>query len=129
MIVTNILNQMLRGMFYVLAAYYARGRFLSAVRQSAPSGTSHRGFVPRPGLRLLVTGSIHYTIKIASAVSRSRGANPRSFTLKSTGPNTAPGFTRVWHSNRLPHHPTPHPNQTAGDVPHHPLSLDGRGLG
>ena len=46
-----------------------------------------------------------------------------------TGPNTAPGFTRVWHSNRLPHHPTPHPNQTAGDVPHHPLSLDGRGLG
>ena len=58
-------------MFYVLAAYYARGRFLSAVRQSAPSGTSHRG-VPRPGLRLLVTGSIHYTIKIASAVSRRR---------------------------------------------------------
>ena len=22
-----------------------------------------------------------------------------------TGPNTAPGFLRVWHSNRLPHHP------------------------
>ena len=44
---------------------------MSAVRQSAPSGTSHRG-VPRPGLRLLVTGSIHYTIKIASAVSRRR---------------------------------------------------------
>ena len=56
-----------RGMFYVLAAYYARGRFLSAVRQSAPSGTSRRGF-ETPGLRLLVTGSIHYTIKIASAV-------------------------------------------------------------
>ena len=58
-------------MFYVLAAYYARGRFLSAVRQSAPSGTSHRGF-ETPGLRLLVTGSIHYTIKIASAVKRRR---------------------------------------------------------
>ena len=41
-IVTNALTR-LRGMFYVLAAYYARGRFLSAVRQSAPSGTSHRG--------------------------------------------------------------------------------------
>ena len=58
-------------MFYVLAAYYARGRFLSAVRQSAPSGTSRRGF-ETPGLRLLVTGSTHYTIKIASAVSRRR---------------------------------------------------------
>ena len=58
-------------MLYVLAAYYARGRFLSAVRQSAPSGTSRRGF-ETPGLRLLVTGSIHYTIKIASAVSRRR---------------------------------------------------------
>ena len=58
-------------MLQVLAACNARGRFLSAVRQSAPSGTSHRG-VPRPGLRLLVTGSIHYTIKIASAVSRRR---------------------------------------------------------
>ena len=58
-------------MFYVLAAYYARGRFLSAVRQSAPSGTSHRGF-ETPGLRLLVTGSIHYTIKIASAAPQQR---------------------------------------------------------
>ena len=58
-------------MFYVLAAYDARGKFLSAVRQSAPSGTSRRGF-ETPGLRLLVTGSIHYTIKIASAVSRRR---------------------------------------------------------
>ena len=58
-------------MFYVLAAYYARGRFLSAVRQSAPSGTSHRG-VPRPGLRLLVTGSIHYTVKFASAAPQQR---------------------------------------------------------
>ena len=28
-----------------------------------------------------------------------------------TGPNTAPGFSRVWHSNRLPHHhPTPPPD-------------------
>ena len=58
-------------MFYVLAAYYARGRFLSAVRQSAPSGTSHRGF-ETPGLRLLVTGSIHHTVKTASAAPRQR---------------------------------------------------------
>ena len=28
-----------------------------------------------------------------------------------TGPNTAPAFSRVWHSNRLPHHP-PTPNRT-----------------
>ena len=58
-------------MFYVLAAYYARGRFLSAVRQSAPSGTSRRGF-ETPGLRLLVTGSIQYTVKFASAATRRR---------------------------------------------------------
>ena len=44
-----------------------------------------------------------------------------------TGPNTAPGFTRVWHSNRLPHQPPPHPNQTAGDVPDHPSPSMGEG--
>ena len=85
-------------MFYVLAAYDARGRFLSAVRQSAPSGTSHRGF-ETPGLRLLVTGSIHYTVKFASAASRRRRKFKTVHATK-TGPNTAPAFTRV--SNPTP---------------------------
>ena len=82
-------------MFYVLAAYYARGRFLSAVRQSAPSGTSHRGF-ETPGLRLLVTGSIHYTVKTASAASAAE-AQIQDRSRKSTGLNTAPGFLRVYN--------------------------------
>ena len=80
-------------MFYVLAAYYARGRFLSAVRQSAPSGTSHRG-VPRPGLRLLVTGSIRYTVKIASAVPRRRR---KSKTVHAQRPDQIP--PRAFHAS------------------------------
>ena len=70
-IVTNTFYRVLRGMLQVLATCNARGRFLSAVRQSAPSGTSRRGF-ETPGLRLLVTGSIHYTVKFASAAPRRR---------------------------------------------------------
>ena len=95
-IVTNALTSV-EGHVLRLAAMDACGRFLSAVRQSAPSGTSHRG-VPRPGLRLLVTGSIHYTIKIASAVSRRRRKSkivhaqrpdqipPRAFHASTTSP-------------------------------------------
>ena len=83
-------------MFYVLAAYYARGRFLSAVRQSAPSGTSHRGF-ETPGLRLLVTGSIHYTVKFASAAPRRR----RKFkTVHATRPDQIP--PRAFHASNTP---------------------------
>ena len=83
-------------MFYVLAAYYARGRFLSAVRQSAPSGTSRRGF-ETPGLRLLVTGSIHYNGQIKPLLLRrfTAEAQIQDRSRKSTGLNTAPGFLRV----------------------------------
>ena len=87
-------------MFYVLAAYYARGRFLSAVRQSAPSGTSHRGF-ETPGLRLLVTGSIHYTIKIASAAPQAE-ATLLDRSRNKTWLNTAQAFSRV-HNHTSSH--------------------------
>ena len=105
-------------MSYVLAAYDARGRFLSAVRQSAPSGTSRRGF-ETPGLRLLVTDSIHYTIKIRlRRFTAEAQIQDRSRTK--TGPNTAPGFSRV--SN-----PIHSLDAEAGSLektqhPHHPLS-------
>ena len=98
-------------MLYVLAAYDARGRFLSAVRQSAPSGTSHRG-VPRPGLRLLVTGSIHYTIKIASAVSRRRR---KSKIVHAQRPDQIP--PRPFHASgtltAYPTKPRPKPAETS----------------
>ena len=84
-------------MFYVLAAYYARGRFLSVVRQSAPSGTSRRGF-ETPGLRLLVTGSIHYTICEISLRCFAAEANFTDRSRTKTGLNTAPGFLRVSQS-------------------------------
>ena len=76
-----------------MAASNACGRFLLAVRQSALSGTSHRG-VPRPRLRLLVTGSIHYTIKIASAVSRRRR---KSKIVHATRPDQIP--PRPFHAS------------------------------
>ena len=114
-------------MFYVLAAYYARGRFLSAVRQSAPSGTSHRGF-ETPGLRLLVTGSIHYTIKIASA-AHGGGANPRPFTRKDRTKYRPGLFTRLPPS--FPRTPTSFPRRreprekqsTPFTIPSFPRSL------
>ena len=52
--------------------------------------------VKRHGLRLLVTGSIHYTVKTASAASRRRRKSKTVHATK-TGPNTAPGFSRVYN--------------------------------
>ena len=84
---------------YVLAAYDARGRFLLAVRQSAPSGTSHRGFVPRPGLRLLVTGSIH--LHGQNSLCRfAAEAKIQDRSRDKTGPNTAPAFLRAPRHSR-----------------------------
>ena len=126
-------------MFYVLAAYYARGRFLSAVRQSAPSGTSRRGF-ETPGLRLLVTGSIHYTIKIASAVSRRRRKSkivhaqrpdqipPRAFYASNAPfapkrPTTGRGSVATAGDARaLPRHPRAGGNPEKNKARHLPLS-------
>ena len=58
-------------MSQVVVTRDAGGKYLSAVRHSFPSGTNHRG-VTRLGRRLLVTGSIEYTVKLASAASRRR---------------------------------------------------------
>ena len=95
--------------------------FCRLSEQSAPSGTSRRGF-ETPGLRLLVTGSIHYTIKIASAVSRG-GANPRPFTRPSplprwerarvrVTPQTTPVIhaPRPFHASTTTRHPIFHPH-------------------
>ena len=65
------------------------------------SGTSHRG--SRPGLRLLVTGSIHYTIKLPPPF-HGGGANPRSFTRKDRT-KYRPGLFRV--SISIPSSPLP----------------------
>ena len=58
-------------MSQVVVTRDAGGKYLSAVRHSYPSGTNPR-CATRFGRRLLVTGSIHYTVKLASAVSRRR---------------------------------------------------------
>ena len=58
-------------MSQVVVTRDAGGKYLSAVRHSYPSGTNPRG-VTRLGRRLLVTGSIEYTVKLASAASRQR---------------------------------------------------------
>ena len=60
---------------------------------------------PRPGLRLLVTGSIHYTIKIRLCRSAAE-AQIQDRSRAKTGPNTAPGFSRVSRrlSRALPRH-------------------------
>ena len=63
------------------------------------------GIRNRPGLRLLVTGSIHYTVKLASAASRRRR---KSKTVHAkTGLNTAPGFLRVYNSIKHTNSPLP----------------------
>ena len=61
------------------------------------------GIRNRPGLRLLVTGSIHYTIKIASAVSRRRR---KSKIVHAQRPDQIP--PRAFHASPTP----PQPNQS-----------------
>ena len=55
-----------------------------------------------PALRLLVTGSIHYTIKIASAASKRRRHKSKIVLAHKTGPNTAPAFSRVYNIPSFP---------------------------
>ena len=83
----RILNQMRGACFTSWRRTTHAEDFCLAVRQSAPSGTSHRSDSKRPGLRLLVTGSIHYTVKTASAASRRRR---KSKTVHATRPDQIP---------------------------------------
>ena len=83
-------------MSQVVVTRDAGGKYLSAVRHSYPSGTNHRG-VTRLGRRLLVTGSIEYTVKLASAISRRR----RKFkTVHAQRPDQIP--PRPFHASNAP---------------------------
>ena len=115
-------------MLKVLAAYNARGRFLSAVRQSAPSGTSHRGFETP---RFETVGNRLYPLHDQDCLRRfTAEAQIQDRSRAKTGPNTAPGFLRVSRrlSRALPRHSRKARRSRAGGNPeknkarHLPLS-------
>ena len=86
----------MRGMSYVLAAYDACGRFLLAVRQSAPSGTNHRG-VYRAGRFETVGNRLNPSHGQNSLCRFAAEAQIQDRSRAKTGLNTAPGFSRVYN--------------------------------
>ena len=80
-------------MSQVVVTRDAGGKYLSAVRHSYPSGTNPR-CATRFGRRLLVTGSIQYTVKFASAATRRRR---KSKTVHAQRPDQIP--PRAFHAS------------------------------
>ena len=109
-------------MSQVVVTRDAGGKYLSAVRHSYPSGTNPR-CATRFGRRLLVTGSIHYTVKLASAVSRRRR---KSKTVHAQRPDQIP--PRAFYASNAPFAKRRGRGSvaTAGDAPRTPPSFPRR---
>ena len=101
MIVTNTLTSV-EGHVLRLGGVLRTRKIFVGCPAIRPIWDQSPGIRNRPGLRLLVTGSIHYTIKIASAVSRRRR---KSKIVHAQRPDQIP--PRAFHASPTPPQPQP----------------------